>query len=98
MDKIFRALSDRNRRMIVTLLKNRELKVTEILSYLSIGQATVSSHLSVLRKAGLVEVRVSGRERFYSLNKAEFLKFAEVINKFVDREKSKILEKDIVIR
>jgi len=98
MDKIFRALSDRNRRMIVTLLKNREMKVTEILSFLSIGQATVSSHLSVLKKAGLVQVRVFGRERFYSLNKAEFFKFAEVINKFVDQEKSKILEKDIVVR
>lgn len=69
MDKIYKALADNNRRRILKLLENSVLDVTTIGRSFGITQATLSSHLAVLRKAKLVEVEVRGKQRFYKLAK-----------------------------
>ena len=82
MDKIFKAMADVNRRKILTLLKDREMTVTELLKNFEITQATLSNHLSILRKAKLVENRILGKQRIYRLN-LELLKFfSKKINEF----------------
>jgi len=86
MDKIFKALADKNRRKILTLLKKRELSVNEILQYLEIRQATLSNHLSILRKAGLVEVRTKGKQRIYKISRDQFNKFVGELDKFAGLE------------
>ena len=68
MDKIFKAMADVNRRKILTLLKNGETSVNELLKNFEITQATLSNHLSILKKAKLVESRVLGKQRIYRLN------------------------------
>jgi ArsR family transcriptional regulator, repressor of sdpIR and other operons len=83
VDKLFKAMADINRRKILTLLKKREMSVNELLKNFKITQATLSNHLSVLRKVKLVESRVLGKKRIYRLN-IELLKFfAQNIDKFV---------------
>lgn len=82
MDKIFKALSDVNRRKILTVLKNGEMNVSKLLKYFDIGQATVSNHLSILKKAGLVIVRSDNKMRFYSINWVILNKFIEEMNRF----------------
>lgn len=82
MDKIFKALADLNRRKILTVLKNSEMNVSELLKYFDIGQATVSNHLSILKKAGLVNVRSNNKMRIYSINWDVFNKFVDEVNKF----------------
>ena len=82
MDKIFKALADRNRRKIITMLKEREMTVTEMVNNLEIGQATVSSHLAVLRKAELVESQTKTKWRIYKLNKETLWQFIRELNKF----------------
>ena len=67
MDKIYKSIADSNRRIILTMLKDKEMNVNQILANLSIGQATLSSHLAVLKKAGLVSCRVMGKNRIYKL-------------------------------
>lgn len=67
MDKIYKALADNSRRRILKLLKDKDLSVSQILTDFSFTQATLSSHLAVLRKAGLVSVRVEGKRRIYRL-------------------------------
>lgn len=84
MDKIFKALTDINRRKILTLLKNGELNVSKIVEKLDIGQSTVSSHLAVLRKAGLVEVTVKSKERIYKLNRVRLNSFVKELNRFIE--------------
>lgn len=84
MDKIFKALTDINRRKILTLLKNGELNVSKIVEKLDIGQPTVSSHLAVLRKAGLVEVTVKSKERIYKLNRVRLNSFVKELNRFIE--------------
>jgi ArsR family transcriptional regulator, arsenate/arsenite/antimonite-responsive transcriptional repressor len=82
MDKIFKAMADKNRRKVITLLKDRELSVNELLKDFDISQATLSNHLAILRRANLVNFRVLGKQRIYSLNTVTFLSYVEELNKF----------------
>lgn len=82
MDKIFKALADINRRRIISLLREREMSVNEIVNCLDIGQATVSSHLLVLKKAGLVNLRIETKKHFYNINWEILGKFIKKLNKF----------------
>jgi DNA-binding transcriptional ArsR family regulator len=81
VDKIFKALADINRRRIISLLREKDYTVTELLKNFDIGQATLSSHLAILRKIGLVSCKISNKWRIYSLNKDILMKFVrELIN------------------
>lgn len=94
MDKIFKALADINRRKIITLLNNnQELSVNQLLKYFdNIGQPTLSNHLSILRKAKLVEFRILGKQRIYRLNKDLLIAFAENMRKFVGKMDEYLVE------
>ena len=54
---LLRALGDETRLRIFALLTKAELCVCEIEDILDLSQSLVSSHLAVLRRAGLVESR-----------------------------------------
>jgi DNA-binding transcriptional ArsR family regulator len=97
MDKIFKALADKNRRLIISLLKEKSMTVTEILTHFEVTQATLSSHLGILRKAKLVECQVEGRNRIYSLNQNLFKGFVKELNKFIGWEEFRDIE-EIVVR
>lgn len=68
IDPVFAALSHPVRRQVVTLLLEGERTAGSIAGQFDIGRSAVSEHLGVLRHAGLVDERKSGRERFYTLN------------------------------
>ena len=53
----FKALSHPIRREILTLLKENSLIAGEIASHFDLSGATISHHLSILKKAGLVVER-----------------------------------------
>jgi DNA-binding transcriptional ArsR family regulator len=91
MDKIFKAMADINRRKILTLLKNKELSVNDLLKNFKITQATLSNHLSILRKANLVENRILGKQRIYRLNMDVLRLFTKNIEEFVG-----MLEKNVI--
>jgi DNA-binding transcriptional ArsR family regulator len=67
---IFEALAEPNRRVILTMLLERERPVGELVDALDLAQPTVSKHLRSLRNAGLVGVRVDGNRRWYRLEPA----------------------------
>jgi DNA-binding transcriptional ArsR family regulator len=64
----FNAVAEPRRREILNLLALRERPVGEIVATLSLDQPSVSKHLGVLRKVGLVRVRCDGRHRLYRTN------------------------------
>jgi ArsR family transcriptional regulator, arsenate/arsenite/antimonite-responsive transcriptional repressor len=66
-----KALADETRQKIMLLCCCQSLSVNEIVEQLNVTQPTVSHHLAILRKAGLVEVREEGKQTFYSLNQAK---------------------------
>ena len=65
--KILRVLADPNRLRILLLLAAEELSVAELQEILAMGQSTISTHLSQLKQAGLVEDRRTGKSSLYKL-------------------------------
>jgi len=65
--KILRSIADPNRLRILLLLRGEELSVAEMQEILVMGQSTISTHLSQLKQAGLVEDRRTGKSSLYRL-------------------------------
>lgn len=97
MDKIFKAFSEINRRKIIFWLGLGELNVSQIVKKLDLSQATVSNHLSILRKAKLVDFRIKGKERIYKLNMEMANQFVKELNKLLPVTDTS-LENEIIIR
>src|ERR1019366_10586469 len=68
--KILRVVADPNRLRILLLLKGEELSVAELQEILGMGQSTISTHLSQLKQAELVEDRRTGKSNLYRLSAA----------------------------
>jgi ArsR family transcriptional regulator len=67
--EILKALSDKNRlRIIVALSRYEELCACQITEFLQVTGATVSRHLSLLQRAGLIESRKEGRWIYFKLS------------------------------
>jgi len=65
---VMKALSDPTRVRIVKILQHRPLCVCELQQLLSIPQPTVSKHMKVLEKAGLVKGKKDGLWVNYALD------------------------------
>lgn len=65
---VFSAVADKTRRRILDMLTQGELAVLDIVKGFSMSQPSISEHLRILRHAGLVQVRKSGRQRLYHMN------------------------------
>jgi ubiquinone/menaquinone biosynthesis C-methylase UbiE len=66
-------LADPNRVRLLLLLENEELSVAELQEILSKGQSQISTHLSQLKAAGLLEDRRTGKNILNKLIPAENL-------------------------
>ena len=63
-----KALSDPTRRKILELLKKGPLSAGEIGEHFEMTGATLSHHLSILKKAGLVQDQKKGTFIYYEIN------------------------------
>ncbi len=64
----FNAVAEPRRREILSYLATEERPVGQIVTALRLDQPSVSKHLGVLRKVGLVRVRCDGRHKYYRTN------------------------------
>ncbi|AXC10910.1 Transcriptional regulator, ArsR family / Methyltransferase fusion [Acidisarcina polymorpha] len=67
MLKSLRLLADPNRLRILLLLAAEELSVAELQEILGLGQSTISTQLSQLKSAELIEDRRAGKNNLYRL-------------------------------
>lgn len=85
---VARALGDMTRVRVLKMLEGRELCVCHLTERLGLAQSTVSKHLGVLRRAGLVVARRSGHWVYYRLESepvnAHNLQFLELMNGALD--------------
>jgi len=66
---VFNAIAEhRRRRVIDVLVRGGPCPVGQLVRTLRMSQPTVSKHLAVLRKVGLVRAHRRGRQRFYALH------------------------------
>ena len=68
MNALFKSLNDPTRREILQLLKERDLSAGEIAEQFDISKPSISHHLDLLKRAGLVSSRRQGQFLVYSLN------------------------------
>lgn len=67
--RLFRALADETRLAILRQLRERgEMCACEFLACCRLAQPTVSHHLQILRRVGLVKTHKRGLRVYYSLN------------------------------
>jgi DNA-binding transcriptional ArsR family regulator len=92
----FNAVAEPRRRQILTFLAADERDVSEIVIAVGLDQPSVSKHLGVLRRVGLVRVRRNGRHRLYRTN-AEALKpmheWTETFERFWRHQLNRVKER-----
>ncbi len=70
LDQVFNALSDPTRRAILARLADTDARVTDIASQFPISLNSVSKHIRMLERAGLLRRSIVGRDHVLSLNAA----------------------------
>ena len=72
LDDTLIALADDTRRSILRRLASGEARVTEVAAPFDISLNSVSKHIRILERAGLVRRRVAGRDHFLALEPGPF--------------------------
>lgn len=82
--KTFKALSDPTRRQILELLKkNGRMSAGDIVSKFDMTGATISHHLSILKKSDLISDIKQGKFIYYEINLSLFEEVLKWINNFI---------------
>ncbi|HXD77041.1 MAG TPA: autorepressor SdpR family transcription factor [Puia sp.] len=68
MNQVFKALNDPTRRQILEMLRERDMNAGEIAECFQMTWPSISHHLDLLRKAGLVDSQKEGQFVWYSIN------------------------------
>lgn len=68
LDDFIKAVAGETRQRILGMLQQSEMNVGELTEALGLTQPTISSHLVILRRAGLVFSRREGKYIFYRPN------------------------------
>ena len=70
LDGVFNALCDPTRRAILARLTDSDARITDIAGDFPISLNSISKHIRMLERAGLVRRSIVGREHLLSLNAA----------------------------
>ena len=86
LELTFKALSDVNRREILRLLRQGSLNAGELAEHFEMTSATLSYHLELLKKAGLIVEKREKNFRQYSLNTSVFEEILSYIYSFQSKK------------
>ncbi|MBC8416247.1 MAG: winged helix-turn-helix transcriptional regulator [Candidatus Cloacimonetes bacterium] len=67
-DRVFKSLSDINRRKIISLLRKKDMTAGEIAGHFNISKPSISEHLKILKNANLISSEKNGQFITYFLN------------------------------
>lgn len=77
---VLRVLSDKTRQKIIMIfMKSRELRANDIAANFSLSRPTVSHHLNLMKKGGVLSARKTGKEVYYSFNKSHVINLLKSI-------------------
>ncbi len=97
LELALRALADPTRLKIVMLLREREQCTCHLTAELGLTQGTISHHMAVLKKTGLVRERqdeYDARWVHYSLDEAAATKTIELISDLLDTTQTDLSPSD----
>ncbi len=89
--RTLKVVADPNRLRILLLLKAEELSVAELQEILGMGQSTISTHLSQLKQAELVEDRRIGKSNLYRVSPSAAAG-SSPLDEILDQAKEEIAE------
>ncbi len=90
MDEVFRALADRNRRLLLDrLFAERGLTLGRLAAGLPMSRQAVAKHLAILEAANLVSTVWRGREKLHYLNPVPI---GEIVRRWVGKFEDARLE------
>lgn len=75
----FRALADANRLRLLSVLMDGEHSVSDLVEAVDLEQPTVSRHLAVLRRQGIVARRTDANRAYYRIIDATVLTLCRVV-------------------
>ena len=81
---VFHAIADPTRRGLLLMLRDGEMGASDLAGPFATTQSAISQHLSILRKAGLVQYRREGRRRYYRVSPKPLREIADWVA-FFDR-------------
>lgn len=84
-NEFFQALNHPCRREILGLLRAGEMSAGEIAAHFSISQPSISRHLDLLRRSGLVASRRAANQIIYSLNSAALREGSVWLKEFLEK-------------
>jgi ArsR family transcriptional regulator len=83
---LLRAFAQPTRLKILTLLRTGERHVGDICRALQEGQPTVSRHLAVLHRSGVVSARKEGLRVLYRIGDEEVVAILNAIDRMLERQ------------
>jgi len=98
LDDTLIALADDTRRTILKRLASGDARVTEVAAPFDISLNSVSKHIRILERAGLVSRRVAGRDHFLSLERKPFDELTEWMLKTRDFWSARLDELEAALR
>ena len=88
------ALAEPTRLRVIAALREHELCVCELCDALQTTQSTLSTHLSLLRDAGLVRTRKRGKWIYYRLNSDTSQLTDSFFRHFAETTRDKRIQRD----
>ncbi|MGB8360487.1 MAG: metalloregulator ArsR/SmtB family transcription factor [Acidimicrobiia bacterium] len=76
---VCKGLADPKRLLIINLLRDGEMSVSDIYEFLELPQSNVSQHLSILRDKGLVTSRREAQFVYYSLSSPKIVEALDLL-------------------
>ena len=89
-----KALADSTRLRVIAALRERELCVCELCDTLEATQSTLSTHLTLLRDAGITSTRKQGKWVYYRLTDKAAPLIETFLRHFADATRHKRMRRD----
>lgn len=72
-------IAEPRRRQILAMIWDQEMAASSIAAEFDVTFGAVSQHLSVLRRAGMVDVRAEGNHRYYRANQDRLAPYRAIL-------------------
>lgn len=93
--EVCKTLSHAKRLEILTILRDDEMSVGDIVREMDVPKANVSQHLAVMRNAGILDTRREGITIYYKISNAKVIKACDLMREVLiehQAHKSRIIK------
>lgn len=93
--EVCKTLSNAKRLEILSILRDDEMTVGDIVNTMKISKANVSQHLAIMRTAGILETRRDGLNIYYCISNSKVIKACDLMREVLiehQTQKSKLIK------